>query len=214
MSSLSDSGLEDNFQPQHPKLRAISEITHKPIPPEEAGLTKLAHFIAEESNENESAIIVRATHVLGRVSALKYFEFALRSQKSNAGYLTQDGSRIRTLGGLFLRLIKDDPGNEPATVKEIFAKKSKFRPKIQKFEPQQNPPKPSNSFTMHEVHKPNKSVLSGMYHSKPCLNLDTNYADYKPGQNNRRPKSEKANNPFEAYPPHKKPMFLRFRSTK
>lgn len=164
--SAIDSGLEDKFEgpiivESFPK---IYQVVSDPIPPPEAGLTKLALYIAKTCDETQTKIIIKATHILGRNTALKYLEFALRTQTANAGYLTKDGSRIRTLGGLFLRLIKDDPTIDPHIVKLIFKKASSVIVKqrsliTQRKESQNNTPLekqlsfPINPFAAEPDHK-------------------------------------------------------------
>ena len=94
------------------------------------GLTKLGHYIANTCDENKCAIIIKATHFLGREQALKYLEFALRAQSSGGGFLTKHGTTVRTVGGMFLRLIKDDPSLDPAMIKKLFRViKKRRRPK-------------------------------------------------------------------------------------
>lgn len=125
-SSGDDSGLDQaEHEEQEPVLYETRHITNQEVPPASQGLTKLGVYIADALEEMHVDIIVKATNILGREKALYYLEYALRSQKQNAGYVIKNGQRIRTPGGMFLRLIKDDPNTELTMLKEIFRKPSK-----------------------------------------------------------------------------------------
>ena len=218
-NSDEDSGLEDNFQPLStpPKLELTQEISQKPIPPPEAGLSALGHFIAETSREPEAKIIIKATHLLGRELALKYLEFALKTQRNNAGYLTKDGNRVRTVGGMFLRLLKDDPHVEPSLIKAIFVKKSasqrskNVRRQSSKFvfrSPLSTDFMPKMSFSPPLIEREERgtSVLSQTTQkSVVCVEPSTSQ-NFVFSQSARELNAQ--TNPFDGLPMHKKPMFL------
>ena len=121
-----DSGLEQlDHESDHPPLYVNYHITNQEPPSAYKGLTKLGHYIAHALGESETAIFVKATHVLGRERALYSLEYALRSQHKHSGYVIKSGQRVRTLGGMFLRHVKDDPNNDHAMLRQIFKRPSK-----------------------------------------------------------------------------------------
>lgn len=125
-SSGDDSGLDQaEHEEQEPLLYETRHVTNQEAPPSSQGLTRLGVYIAQALGEAHVDIVVKATNILGREKALYFLEYALRSQKQNAGYVIKSGQRVRTPGGMFLRLIKDDPNTELAMLKEIFRKPSK-----------------------------------------------------------------------------------------
>ena len=134
--SALDSGLEDldgGNAPAPVLAGAIALDEQFPIlnpPTADKGLTALGHFVARSCTEKDTAIIVKATHFLGRDQSLNYLKFAMRSQQGNSGFMTKSGNRTRTIGGMFLRLIKDDPQMDPMTVKAIFKKKPSYLRKL------------------------------------------------------------------------------------
>lgn len=198
-SDLSDSGVEvtNNISPQLNHLPKASQfVENLKVPPPEAGLTKLGYFIAKACNEQQTSIIIKATHVLGREAALRYVEFALRTQKSNAGYLIKDGSRLRTLGGLFLRLIKDDPCIDPYYVKLIF---KKTKPKIakQRYNVNVNIAKQRYNVNVNIAKQHDHNYHNSYQMQQTASNFQWNKTIHKA-----------VINPFANEPDSKKPLFL------
>ena len=113
---------------EHYDSEQIEAYSNEQIPDESQGLNALARFIGRVCNENENiGIIFRLTHRLGRERALRYLQWALNLQSTNGGILVRDGTRIRTIGGMWLRLIRDDPAISREERKSWFGKgKHKF----------------------------------------------------------------------------------------
>lgn len=104
--------------------------TNLTVPPKDADLSAIANFITRACEDEEArGIIGRLTHLLGREPALYYLQLATSLQKSSGGIATKDGSRDRTVAGMFLRLIRDDPRIPDHERREWFkAGKHKFFP--------------------------------------------------------------------------------------
>ncbi len=104
--SSSDSGCEETNLPSIPirdveQDQLLTNQIHRNIPLPSQGLTQLAHYIADACDEEQTKIIVRVTHFLGREKALNFLQWALNLQKNNGGFTTKSNVRLRTLGDYF-----------------------------------------------------------------------------------------------------------------